>query len=114
MLLAVLKKGRFPSCPKGRFPEYGRWLVAEPAAEVVVAAVLSSNFDFLPNDVASQAKSGPWEIRPVSAARRLSEAARLGFKKIYVSSYEKLPDPQAGISIIPLSDIPDLVKKLFK
>lgn len=120
MLLAVLeKRAGFRLAQKDVFLNMAGGLkVAEPAADLaVVAAVLSSNFDFpLPNDVCFAGEVGlSGEIRPVSgAARRLSEAARLGFKKIYVSSYEKLPDPQAGISIIPLSDIPDLVKKLFK
>lgn len=120
MLLAVLeKRAGFRLAQKDVFLNMAGGLkVAEPAADLaVVAAVLSSNFDFpLPNDVCFAGEVGlSGEIRPVSGtARRLSEAARLGFKKIYVSSYEKLPDPQAGISIIPLSDIPDLVKKLFK
>lgn len=120
MLLAVLeKRAGFRLAQKDVFLNMAGGLkVAEPAADLaVVAAVLSSNFDFpLPNDVCFAGEVGlSGEIRPVSgAARRLSEAARLGFKKIYVSSYEKLPDPQDGISIISLSDIPDLVKKLFK
>lgn len=120
MLLAVLeKRAGFRLAQKDVFLNMAGGLkVAEPAADLaVVAAVLSSNFDFpLPNNVCFAGEVGlSGEIRPVSgAARRLSEAARLGFKKIYVSSYEKLPDPQDGISIISLSDIPDLVKKLFK
>ena len=120
MLLAVLeKRAGFRLAQKDVFMKMAGGLeVAETAADLaVVAAVLSSNFDFpLPNDVCFAGEVGlSGEIRPVSgAARRLSEAARLGFKKIYVSSYEKLPDPQDGISIISLSDIPDLVKKLFK
>jgi len=92
--------------------------VAEPAADLaVVAAVLSSNFDFpLPNDACFAGEVGlSGEIRPVAgAARRLSEAARLGFKKIYVSSYEKLPKSSSEIEIVYLSDIPDLIKKIFK
>ena len=120
MLLAVLeKRAGFRLAQKDVFLNMAGGLkVAEPAADLaVVAAVLSSNFDFpLPNDACFAGEVGlSGEIRPVAgAARRLSEAARLGFKKIYVSSYEKLPKSSSEIEIVYLSDIPDLIKKIFK
>ena len=56
------------------------------------------------------------EIRPVAnTERRIGEAARLGFKRIYVSSFtplgEQLPK---GIKIVKVADVPALVKALFK
>ncbi len=54
-------------------------------------------------------------IRPVSqAARRAVEAARLGFKKIFVSSYTHFDTKPEGIEIVKVADIPALVKALFK
>ena len=56
------------------------------------------------------------EIRPVANTdRRIGEAARLGFKRIYVSSFtplgEQLPKE---IKIVKVADVPALVKALFK
>ncbi len=119
MLLAVLeKRAGFHLGAKDVFLNMAGGLkVSEPAADLaVVAAVLSSNFDFaLPSDICLAGEVGlSGEIRPVPQTdRRVAEAARLGFKKIYVSSFEKLPS-QEGIKTVRVADIPELVKKLFK
>ena len=119
MLLAVLeKRAGFHLAAKDVFLNMAGGLkVTEPAADLaVVAAVLSSNFDFaLPNDVCFAGEVGlSGEIRPVpQTERRVSEAARLGFRKIYVSSFEKLPATE-GIKVVKVAGIPDLVKSLFK
>ena len=83
----------------------------------VVVAVLSSNFDYaIPNDVCFAGEVGlSGEIRPVSQAeRRAVEAARLGFKRIFVSSYTRFDRKPEGIEVVKVADIPALVKSLFR
>ena len=86
----------------------------------VVASVLSSNFDFpIPPDVCFAGEVGlSGEIRPVSQTeRRIAEASRLGFKRIYISSFTSIQagTPEApAIEIVRVEDIAALVRKLFK
>ena len=120
MLLAVLeKRAGFKLGMKDVFLNMAGGLrVSDPACDLaVVSAVLSSNFDFaLPSDACFAAEVGlSGEIRPVSQLpRRISEAARLGFTKFYASSFSSAGDIPAGIELVPVPDIPALVKKLFK
>ena len=121
MLLAVLeKRAGFHLAAKDVFLNMAGGLkVSDPAADLaVIAAVLSSNFDYsLPGDSCFCGEVGlSGEIRPVANTdRRIGEAARLGFKRIYLSSFtplgEQLPK---GIKIIKVADVPALVKALFK
>ena len=122
MLLAVLeKRAGFKLGQKDVFLNMAGGLkVSDPACDLaVVAAVLSSNFDFpIPADTCFAGEVGlSGEIRPVSQAdRRILEAARLGFKRIFVSSYTTLDTPLSGskIAIVKVADIPALVRELFK
>ena len=122
MLLAVLeKRAGFKLGQKDVFLNMAGGLkVSDPACDLaVVAAVLSSNFDFpIPADTCFAGEVGlSGEIRPVSQAdRRILEAARLGFKQIFVSSYTTLDTPLSGnkITVVKVSDIPALVRALFK
>lgn len=120
MLLAVLeKRAGFKLSAKDVFLNMAGGLkVSDPACDLaVVCAVLSSNFDFaIPADVCFAAEVGlSGEIRPVAQAdRRIAEALRLGFKKIYLSSYASIELQHTGIEIIKVADIPALVRKLFK
>ncbi len=122
MLLAVLeKRAGFKLGQKDVFLNMAGGLkVSDPACDLaVVAAVLSSNFDFpIPADTCFAGEVGlSGEIRPVTQAdRRILEAARLGFKRIFVSSYTTLDAPLSGskIAIVKLADIPALVRALFK
>ena len=120
MLLAVLeKRAGFHLSAKDVFLNMAGGLrVSDPACDLaVVAAVLSSNFDLtLPGDVCFAGEVGlSGEIRPVSQTdRRISEAARLGFRKIYVSSYSSHARAAQGIEVVKVGDVPELVKKLFK
>ena len=121
MLLAVLeKRAGFHLSAKDVFLNMAGGLkVSDPAADLaVIAAVLSSNFDYsLPGDSCFAGEVGlSGEIRPVANTdRRIGEAARLGFKRIYVSSFtplgEQLPKE---IRIVKVADVPALVKALFK
>ncbi len=120
MLLAVLeRRAGFKLGMKDVFLNMaGGIRVNEPACDLaVICAVLSSNFDFaISPDICFAGEVGlSGEIRPVGQTeRRVSEAARLGFKKIYLSSYSGVDAKAEGIEIIRVSDIPALCRVLFK
>ena len=120
MLLAVLeRRAGFRLNAKDVFLNMAGGLrVSDPACDLaVVCAVLSSNFDFaVPMDFCFAGEVGlSGEIRPVSQTdRRISEAGRLGFKKIFVSSYSSIDETHKGIEVVKVSDVPALVKALFK
>lgn len=120
MLLAVLeRRAGFHLSAKDVFLNMAGGLkVNDPACDLaVIAAVLSSNFDFaIPSDVCFAGEVGlSGEIRPVAQTdRRISEAARLGFRKIYVSSFTAAGQKVDGIQVIKVADVPSLVKTLFK
>lgn len=120
MLLAVLEKRvGFKLSQKDVFLNMAGGLkVADPACDLaVVASVLSSNFDVpLSNNIAFAGEIGlSGEIRPVSQAeRRIAEAAKLGFKRIFVSSFSKIPSGlKKEIKITEIATIQDLVKAIF-
>ena len=121
MLLAVLeKRAGFHLSAKDVFLNMAGGLkVSDPACDLaVICAVLSSNFDYpLSLDCCFAGEVGlSGEIRPVAQTdRRISEAARLGFKKIFISSYSSIDGKTpAGIRVVKVADVPELVKALFK
>jgi DNA repair protein RadA/Sms len=120
MLLAVLeKRAGFKLSAKDVFLNMAGGLkVNDPACDMaVVCAVLSSNFDFpIPSDNCFAGEVGlSGEIRPVSQVdRRVSEAARLGFRKIFISSFASLDQKIDGIEVVKVADVPSLVRNLFK
>lgn len=121
MLLAVLeKRAGFKLNMKDVFLNMAGGLrISEPACDLaVVCAVLSSSFDFaIPSDYCFSGEVGlSGEIRPVNQVdRRIAEAARLGFKKIYISGYASPDNPAAkGIEVVRVDDIPSLVKSVFR
>ena len=120
MLLAVLeKRAGFKLGVKDVFLNMAGGLkVSDPACDLaVVCAVLSSNFDFaIPSDVCFAGEVGlSGEVRPVAQTdRRIIEAARLGFRKIYVSSFSGLENVPDGIEVLKVADIPALCRSLFK
>lgn len=120
MLLAVLeKRAGFKLSQKDVFLNMaGGMKITEPACDLaVVCAVLSSNFDFaIPSNVCFAGEVGlSGEIRPVAQVdRRIQEAARLGFKQIYVSSYSGVENVPSGIQVIKVADIPALCRTLFR
>ena len=119
MLLAVLeKRAGFKLGIKDVFLNMAGGLkVSDPACDLaVVAAVLSSNFDFaVPSDVCFAGEVGlSGEVRPVAQTdRRIIEAARLGFRKIYVSNFSSLENVPDNIEVVKVSDIPALCRSLF-
>ena len=121
MLLAVLeKRAGFHLSAKDVFLNMAGGLkVSDPACDLaVICAVLSSNFDFaIPSDVCFAGEVGlSGEIRPVAQAdRRIGEAARLGFKRIFISSYTSMDEKTpASIKVVKVADVPALVIALFK
>lgn len=124
MLLAVLeKRAGFKLGVKDVFLNMAGGLkVNDPACDLaVVSAVLSSNFDFaVPSDVCFCGEIGlSGEIRPVAQTdRRIIEAARLGFKRIFISSFSSLDDfegsGRADIEVVKVADVPALCRALFK
>ena len=121
MLLAVLeRRAGFHLSAKDVFLNMAGGLkVSDPACDLaVICAVLSSNFDFaIPSDVCFAGEVGlSGEIRPVGQTdRRIAEAARLGFSKIFVSSFSSFDGKASeGIEVVRVADVPALVKALFK
>lgn len=120
MLLAVLeKRAGFKLGVKDVFLNMAGGLkISDPACDLaVVCAVLSSNFDFaIPSDVCFAGEVGlSGEIRPVAQTdRRVIEAGRLGYRKIYVSSFSSLEMVPDGIEVVKVADIPALCRSLFK
>ena len=120
MLLAVLeRRAGFKLSQKDVFLNMAGGLrITDPACDLaVVVAVLSSNFDYaIPSDFCFAGEVGlSGEIRPVSQAeRRAVEAARLGFRRIFVSSYTRFDRKPEGIEVVKVADIPALVKSLFR
>ncbi len=115
--------------------------VTDPACDLaVVCTILSSNFDVsISPRVCFAAEVGlSGEIRPVSQIeRRIAEAEKLGFEKIFISSFNKPTGKPRGkqasrenantsnitgkssnstgnIEVVEIQDIPALVRKLFQ
>ena len=119
MLLAVLeKRAGFRLGVKDVFLNMAGGLrVNDPACDLaVICAVLSSNFDFaIPPDVCFAGEVGlSGEIRPVSqTGRRIIEAQRLGFRKIYISSFGSPDEVPEGIDVVGTPDVTALCRSLF-
>ena len=120
MLLAVLEKRvGFKLSQKDLFlNSAGGMKITDPACDLsVVAAILSSNFDMeIPEKSAFAAEVGlSGEIRPVSQIeRRIAEAAKLGFEKIYISSFCSVASAaEKEIEVVKLSNIREIAKELF-
>ncbi len=122
MLLAVLeKRAGFKLSAKDAFLNIAGGLkVTDPACDLaVVCSILSSNFDlFISPKTCFAGEVGlSGEIRPVAQIeRRISEAERLGFEEIYISSYNLSEDfsrKRYGIKITEVSNIQNLCKILF-
>jgi DNA repair protein RadA/Sms len=122
MLLAVLeKRAGFRLAQKDVFLNIaGGIKVDDPAIDLaVIASVLSSNLDLpIDKDVCFAGEVGlTGEIRPVARVdQRISEANKLGFKKIYISKYNSkgLDQSKYKIEIIKVSRVEELFRSLFK
>lgn len=120
MLLAVLeKRAGFKLIAKDVFLNVAGGLkISDPATDLsVLVAILSSSLN-LPVDhsccfAGEVGLTG--EIRPVSRMeQRITEAARLGFKKIYIPRTGKdSGNTKADIEVIRVSRVEELFKRLF-
>lgn len=120
MLLAVLeKRAGFKLGIKDVFLNItGGIKVNDPAIDLaIISSVLSSNLDIpLARDSCFAGETGlSGEIRPVSRIeQRIREAAKMGFKKIYISKFHKnISITNAGIEIVSTGKIEHLVRSLF-
>ena len=120
MLLAILEKRvGLKMFQKDVFLNFaGGFKVSDTGLDLaVVAAVLSSYFDRPINEgVALAGEIGlSGEVRPAPRTeQRISEAARLGFKKIIVSGYASLPSKKVGkIEVIRINTVGQLARHLF-
>ncbi|MBQ5710719.1 MAG: DNA repair protein RadA [Alistipes sp.] len=120
MLLAVLEKRvGMKMFQKDVFLNFaGGFKVSDTGMDLaVVAAIISSYYDRPLNNLACCAGeiglSG--EVRPAPRTeQRIAEAARLGFKRIVVSSFvEKSVKRPKGIEVVFISSIEQLPKALF-
>lgn len=120
MLLAVLeKRAGFKLSIKDVFLNMAGGLkITETACDLaIVSAVLSSNIDFpIPSDVCFAGEVGlSGEIRPVAQVeRRIAEAARLQYRKIFISSFSTLDFKAEGIEVVRVGDISELCRNLFR
>ncbi len=119
MILAVLeKRAGFRLGAKDVFLNIaGGISVDDPAIDLaVVTAILSSNEDEpIPQDYCFAAEVGlAGEIRPVNRIeQRILEAEKLGFKKIIVSKYNKIPSKKYAIRVVLVSKIEEVFQELF-
>lgn len=120
MLLAVLEKRcGFKLGAKDVFLNIAGGLkVHDPSIDLAVAAaVMSSSEDIaLPTNVSFAAEIGlSGEIRPVTRIeQRIDEAAKLGFKRIFISEHQKkIGKTPREIEIVPLAKVQDMFRKMF-
>lgn len=120
MLLAVLeKRAGFRLGIKDVFLNIAGGLkVSDPAIDLaIISSVLSSNLDIpIGRETCFAGETGlSGEIRPVSRVdQRIREASKMGFRKIYISSYQKnISTNGSDIEIIPVGKIENLVRSLF-
>ena len=120
MLLAVLeKRAGFRLATKDVFFNItGGLRITDTAIDMaIVSSVLSSNFDVpIPLNCCFCAEVGlTGEFRPVSHInQRINEAARLNFKRIFISKYNKLePNLPSTIEIVSIGKIEELMRMLF-
>ncbi len=121
MLLAVLeKRGGFKIGAKDVFLNVAGGLrVEDPGLDLTVAvAVMSSYLDIPVNAgdcfAAEIGLSG--ELRPASRVQqRVSEAAKLGYKRIFISKYGVMDNENPdGIKVVRISRLQDVFQKLFR
>ncbi len=120
MLLAVLeKKLKVRMSQKDVFLNIAGGLkINDPAADLaVISALLSSDLDIaIPNNLCFAGEVGlSGEIRPVAKVeQRISEAQKLGFKRIYISGYnQKKITQKFDIEIKMLNRVDEVFRDLF-
>ena len=91
--------------------------IVDPANDLaVVAAILSSSLDLpLDRDTCFAGEVGlSGEIRPVPRLdARMSEASRLGMKKILVSGHGKTPKAPQGLKVVAVKRVSEVHSLIF-
>jgi DNA repair protein RadA/Sms len=120
MLLAVLeKRAGFRLGAKDVFLNItGGIKVNDPAIDLaILSAVLSSSLDIpIGREICFAGEAGlSGEIRPVARIeQRISEASKMGFKKIVISKFHsRIPYRQNQVEILTAGKIETLVRLLF-
>ena len=120
MLLAVLeKKCGFMLGSKDVFLSLAGGLkIQDPAIDLgVICSILSSNEDtYISSSITFAGEiSLTGEIRPVTRIeQRITEAEKLGFKKIVISIYNKLNNEKSRkIEVVKVGKVTDVFKLLF-
>ncbi|MBC7384526.1 MAG: DNA repair protein RadA [Bacteroidia bacterium] len=91
--------------------------VEDPGIDLSIVAAIVSSYENVPIDnkicfVGEVGLSG--EIRAVSRIeQRISEAGKLGFKTVYLSKFNKLPENKSGLTIVEVSKLDELLSFLF-
>ncbi len=122
MLLAVLeKRGGFKFGMQDVFLNVAGGLkVEDPSIDLSVVASLVSSYEDrnIPSTVCLAAEVGlGGEVRAVNRIEsRVSEAEKLGFKKIYISKYnlKGIDQEKAKIEIVPVAHLDQLFMELFR
>lgn len=120
MLLAVLEKRvGFKLLQKDVFLNIAGGLrVQDPAIDLaVLAAVLSSNMDIaLDAGTCLCGEVGlAGEIRPVTRIeQRITEAQKLGFKRILIPADQKIDSKRFSIEVVPVKKVTDAFRLLIK
>ncbi len=120
MLLAVLeKRAGFELGTKDVFLNVtGGIRVTDPALDLaVIAAILSSDSDScIPENYCFTAEVGlSGELRAVRRVEpRISEAEKLGFKKVFLSPYNHLSQEPKEIEPVRIAKVADLCQALFQ
>lgn len=121
MLLAVLeKRGGFRLGVQDVFLNIAGGLrVEDPAIDLAVVASIVSSYEdsFIPPSICFAGEVGlGGEVRAVNRIEsRISEAEKLGFKKIYISKYNSkgIDFAKSVIEIIPVAHLDQLFMELF-
>ena len=120
MLLAVLeKRAGFTLGAKDVFINFtGGISVDDPALDLaVVASILSSYYEVsIKKNICFAAEIGlSGELKPVSKINlRIKEAAKLGFKSILISKFNKIDLNVVKVDIKYIEKIEDIISILFK
>ena len=120
MLLAVLeKKCGFKLGIKDVFLNIAGGInVSDPSMDLaVIASILSSSENFyIKSNLCFAGEVGlNGEIRPIKRIENhIYEAERIGFKTIYISSYNKLSNNNFNIHVVKCSKVEELHNLLLK
>ena len=119
LLIAVLEKRvGLPLAEMDTFVNIvGGLRIAEPAGDLAVAAALASSVSdrVLPSDAVFVGELGlGGELRGISQIeRRLSEAARLGFRRVFLPARSRPERVPSGLEIVAARDVEEVLERVI-